>query len=139
MDVRKWIKNSCWVITAIAIINLIGLVAPTWLLIATLISIALFIYEKYSNWNNKYHVLVIVLIFVGIGGILHLHTGLDAFLKGVKLEDCPHVIQAGFFTGGCGVDYDISLLGIGEHLNDTLSLGALAWAISFYVKREGTE
>lgn len=39
---------------------------------------------------------------------------------------------------GCGVNYDISLLEIGEQLNDTLALGALAWAISFYVKREGT-
>lgn len=132
-EVRSYITYACRLIVFLAILNLFGLLAPTWLFITTLVSIAIFIYENYSKWNNKWHVALILVIFFGLGAYLRLKTGLDAFLIGVKPQDCLQEQPPGVFLGGCGPE---PTLKVGEHLNDTLSLLALAWAIGLYLKKK---
>lgn len=78
--------------------------------------------------------MVMIGFFLPLGGFLRLHTKLDAFLKGVDAQQClqgqPPV---GLVTSGCGFD---PTLKIGEQLNDSLSLVALAWAIGMYLRKK---
>lgn len=130
---RKLIIKIILLIGIIAILNLFGMIAPTWLLMATLLSIVLFIYENFSKWRKTNYVIFIVFIIFCIGGLLRLNTSMDAFLTGVDPASCKELQPLGLFTGGCGPEPTFKQIGL--HLNDTLALLALAGVIGIHLKK----
>ena len=134
-EVRKAIKIIFWIIVGLALLNLFGMLAPTWLLMATLLSITLFIYENFSKSIKLDYLIYIVLSFLCIGVLIRLNTPLDAFLKGVDPLSCEEFQPTGVFTGGCGPEPFSKI--IGPRINDTLALLTLAAAVGIHFIKQG--
>ncbi|MFJ7977111.1 hypothetical protein ACIQZI_15685 [Peribacillus sp. NPDC096379] len=128
---RKSIKIIFWIIIGLALLNLCGMLAPTWLLMATLLSITLFIYENFSKSIKLNYLICIILAFLFVGGLIRLNIPLDALLKGVDPLSCEKFQPTGFFTGGCGPEPFSKP--IGPRINDTFALLALAAAVGIHL------
>lgn len=132
---QKLIKKIIfYVIAGLALLNIIGMLAPTWLLMGTLLSLALFIYENSSKPKKLEHVAFIIIIFGFLGATIRLNFPLDALLKGVAPLSCEEFHQTGVFTGGCGPE---PLSNVWPRINDTIALLVLAAPFGIQIfKRE---